>query len=327
MTGGQDYVLTLREGILTGPEPQKKVLVLNSEHTYTVASASRCGSHGKLVDYTCVCDSGWGGSDCSVCGVGYAGADVSACSNDDFRCTHARGEQCHATSATVCEQCSCGCDTDNTPLGACDDSVTPIKCVCGPRYTGSACELCADASQQSTYPVCTSHPLACPATCVHGYCDYAEGRCACKNYWSGAACDVCDARFTGVECDRCAPNWTGAGCGVCAGGWTGTLCAVCSEGWTGSNCDVPPKANALRYALIAFAVLAVVLVAVLAVLAIRRYKRKQEAQKDVYAMTTLGGMDEDEFFDDTLATDAQPRSLLSQSEFNLRLSDEEDADF
>ena len=85
-----------------------------------------------------------------------------------------------------------------------------------------------------------------------------------------------------------------------------------------------PNRSATSMGLIALGVLVGALVVLLAVLSIRRYQRKQSAQREVYSMTALGGMEDDEeaFFDDTI-TEAAPARLL-QNDFNLRLSDDED---
>lgn len=311
LLGGTSYLLQLRHGILGGPHRE---LVLERNYTYTMVKADYCGVHGTLnAAGFCECTAGWGGTDCSVCAIGYA------------------GPSCQATTDTVCMPSTCGLDNFNSPLGVCDDSVQPPKCTCHERYVGAHCELCADASQQASYPVCTVHPIVCPQACVHGLCDQVVGQCSCLHHWSGVACDECPPRFMGANCEMCSAHFSGPSCESCYGGWQGDLCDKCPSGWSGTDCDVPPKSSdVLRWGLIAVVVLVVVLVALVAVMAIRRYKQKQEAHKEVFAMSQLGGLDDggdNDFFDDTLDQVPQGASLLSNSEFNLRLSDDEDADF
>jgi hypothetical protein len=96
-------------------------LELMSEHSYRVIPANYCGANGRFnADYLCVCSEGFGGSDCSTCGVGYVAKQGSS------------PLQCIKTLRPVCQPCSCGCDSDNQPLGVCDDSGGSFVCTCSP---------------------------------------------------------------------------------------------------------------------------------------------------------------------------------------------------
>lgn len=282
-------------------------LELFSNHTYTLMNPNFCGPNGVLdSDNLCSCKEGYGGLDCSVCGVGYV----------------AEGDKCVKTTIKVCLPCSCGCDNTNKPLGICQQKAGNIVCNCFDLYTGATCERCKDSSQDGTYPLCLGNPKECTVSCINGVCDHVHGMCRCSHYWNGAACDVCEGRFTGENCDQCKPQFGGEGCGACSGGWIGDECTVCQEGWSGSNCDTKGGFN-MKYLYIAGGVGLLIIVVVLVIFAVRKWKKRKETTRATYAMTTLGMTDSEDFFDDHMET-TSPHALLGDNAFNLHLSDDEE---
>jgi hypothetical protein len=285
---GQTYWLCMRRGALVNQRLQP--IVLASTHSYRTVAANHCGPHGtSSPEYQCVCNPGYGGSDCSVCGIGFVLDTMGACVK---------------TTRPVCQPCSCGCDAQNHDLGSCDDTSGAIVCTCTRPYKGSVCQLCADETQQANYPLCVANPKTCSPPCDHGSCDPLYGTCQCEHHWSSPTCGVCDrTQYAGADCDQCAPGHSGSACTPDSAPWsiTGIVAA-------------------------AAAVLAVAVAAVIGVLAVRRWRNKSAVQRQAYAMTTLGSMsdasDGDEFFDDSIANNEPTPGLLSD-QFNLHLSDED----
>lgn len=285
---GQSYTLSSVPGVLTTREHQSLSFI--SQHNYKVVATDYCGANGHFdANYVCVCNEGYGGDDCSVCGVGYV----------------LTGGACVKTTKPVCQPCTCGCDAQNHPIGDCDDSSGSIVCNCrSSAYTGAFCELCADSSQQSHYPVCVTNPRPCSVTCVHGTCDSVAGVCLCEHHWSGAGCSVCGPQFSGDQCDQCATGYSGSQCETSTG----------TPGW-----------STWKIAIVALVVLLLAAAAVIGFLAWRRWRKKDLAKKQSYAMTSLGPMTDssgDEFFDDNIGNEA-PVGLLSD-QFNLHLSSDEE---
>ena len=310
LTKGKTYKLQLKKNRLQNNA--NVALTMFSNHSYTVISNNFCGAHGHLdADELCACDEGYGGSDCSVCGVGYV----------------KQSDKCVKTTAQVCQPCSCGCDNNNKPLGDCDDTGGIITCHCQDLYTGPLCNECKDSSQNDNYPLCVGDSKECPLECIHGVCDRIKGVCKCTHFWTGDVCDVCpEDRFEGNDCDRCKPRFAGENCELCSGGWTGDDCKECSSGWSGDNCEIKESGSStfdIKYVYIGVAAVVLIGAIVLIILAVRRWKKKRDATRATYAMTSLGGMtDSDDFFDDNIDS-TSPHALLGDQEFNLHLSDDE----
>lgn len=116
---GTSYSLRLRPRRLVTSSGAPVMLM--SDHSYRAVPTDYCGSNGHFnSEFLCVCREGFGGSDCSTCGVGYVAKQGSS------------PLQCIKTLRPVCQPCSCGCDSDNQPLGLCDDSTGVLTCSCSP---------------------------------------------------------------------------------------------------------------------------------------------------------------------------------------------------
>jgi|JI10StandDraft_1071094.scaffolds.fasta_scaffold715228_1 hypothetical protein len=172
---------------------------------------------------------------------------------------------------------------------------------------GAACELCSDSKEQPNYPICVANPKECSPACVHGLCDRVEGKCHCYHHWNGSACDTCAIQFAGDDCDRCADGYSGPNC---------VLPGILS-GW-----------STMQLALAGAGALALVLTIVIIVFAVRKYRSKKRANRQAYAMNTLGPMsdisDGDDFFDDSIRDEPATGAGLLSDQFNLHLSDEEE---
>ena len=92
--------------------------------------------------------------------------------------------------------------------------------------------------------------IPCPGTSPcngHGTCNTATGICTCNNdatggFWTGAACDACQARYWGSACLGICPGGISTPCtnpsqGVCSEGVAGSGLCICSAGWAGTACQ------------------------------------------------------------------------------------------
>ena len=94
---------------------------------------------------------------------------------------------------------------------------------------------------------CTSHALSATQSADGWSC-----KCACRNYWVGAACSVCPYNYSSADCDVCPVGTLKPTCRACRSlqdcnahavsvtvNADGTQCAcTCRNQWLGRNCSV-----------------------------------------------------------------------------------------
>ena len=207
-----------------------------------------CGEHGScnILTGNCVCDTGYGGSDCLDCAQGFF------------------GEYCK-----VCGYCNDDKHYSSWNHGECNDGkLGDGTCICKGKWIGEQCESC----EPGYYDYFDRSCRRCPS-CVNGVCDQNSNRgaCICETGWTGNLCDTCAPGYFGENCTTCPdcgdhgdcvdgscvcdPNWTGETCSDCEVGRFGPDCVecpdcgnfgVCNEetglcdceiGWTGEICD------------------------------------------------------------------------------------------
>ena len=232
-----------------------------------------CSSHAELVEADalqqtceCTCRNQWSGSDCGTCGVQYDGADCNACASGLMNyplCTAA---------CTIDNNC-----TSHATATEFDTQTASCNCTCSNQWTGDACDMCPggyDATCSKCAVGMQGFPT-CTAICtVDGSCSsHAESvafadpgcTCACKNGYTGAACELCPTGYDGTkDCAVCSEGYAGypdcMKCTVtdhcsshgesvladipsnkcictCVGHWSGETCDVCPAGYDGTNCN------------------------------------------------------------------------------------------
>ena len=195
---------------------------------------------------TCVCIgciAQWKGDDCATCAAIYDPLTCDKCANghiDYPTCTE-------CTDAVHCNSNSVGV-THNSDKTLCD-------CTCKAGFSGATCDECAIG--YIGYPSCTQ----CTVT------DHCNGRAAavfsstdrttcvcdtCDDQWTGAMCELCDAKLNQTTCASCAdahityPTCTECTDPIhCSGNSNSvthntakTECVcTCKTGFTGATCD------------------------------------------------------------------------------------------
>jgi hypothetical protein len=239
-------------GMISGPGYLAALL-------YDSCLSSPCINGGTCVGSTsngwsCVCASGFSGSDCS--------ANVDECAS----CPCLQGGRCRDQVGRFVCDCTPGttgsrCETQvneclSSPCwngGTCQDGVVSFGCVCMERFTGTRCE--------TVLSPCVSSPCSGGSTCT--VLPGGSFSCACRVGTTGLRCEVsvnecasspcvnggCVDRDGSFQC-LCAPGWTGQRCtvdvnecssspclrGTCRNG-IGSFACTCPLGYTGSVCQ------------------------------------------------------------------------------------------
>ncbi|MBK6580485.1 MAG: hypothetical protein IPG17_30870 [Sandaracinaceae bacterium] len=190
--------------------------------TFDFCFDASCGN-GTCVNgetgFTCACDAGFTGPDCTAdvneCGAANACSGHGTCSNQapGFTCScdpGFSGPAC-ATNVDDCASLSCG-------SGTCVDEIGRAHCSCPTGTGGASCNVPADDCS--------------PSPCVRGTCVLnasAFGSCTCP------------AGFTGTYCEQSVDDCAAATCANgsrCQDGDSTYTCVGC-VGYTGQDCDVP----------------------------------------------------------------------------------------
>lgn len=227
-----------------------------------------CQGHGYCDETgTCLCDSGYTGTDCSVplCGDKQGCNDKGVCDvNDTFTC------KCYdGYTGPHCEKVVC----PRTPLGMCNghgicDPEYKAGCICnssggnGTQWAGAACNVIVcpignNGKQCNSHGTCLEGICACDkgytgSSCSGGLGDLKEGDCLKgsngKPCSGNGKCDSevgkckCDSGFKGLDCSvvTCPTNARtnmkcgGPGVGTCN---EVTATCTCESGWVGTDCS------------------------------------------------------------------------------------------
>ena len=211
------------------------------------------------------CNGNWGGSNCGSCPSPYTGSSCDTCRdgysgypNCGAICTNAKSCNGRAKSVKWLSGTNCEC--------TCKDQWGGATCnTCNAKYDQATCKACA--GNLASYPTCeacdnakhcSNHAESVKA--VNNVC-----QCTCRNKWTGASCNKCNAPFGGANCNECLPGNNGypncaAKCTVassckdraskvvyvassdtcectCKNKWTGASCATCPKQFGGSDCE------------------------------------------------------------------------------------------
>ncbi|XP_059059003.1 laminin subunit alpha-1 [Achroia grisella] len=180
-------------------------------------------------EYVCTqCPDGYAGDHCEHCEAGYWGSP--------------------GTPGGACRPCACGGAPCRSDTGQC--------LVCPPHAEGARCDTCQEGywpGPAGTEMACVS--CACGAGALAAACEARSGQCACRQGWSGRACDECASGHGGIEagCPPCrcgvaalndACDATSGAC-TCAPGAAPPSCEACLPeyynlnvtGCSGCNCS------------------------------------------------------------------------------------------
>ncbi|CUG90566.1 transmembrane protein, putative, partial [Bodo saltans] len=202
-------------------------------------------SAGRYGTGQCLCNAGFGQSDCSVAcpsasglscgGLGNCSSLTGTCSCNRFQGGAACTVACPRSGAA---NLACGghgtCDEGSSGTGACS---------CSTGYNGAACNV-----------TCAGVSVPCNGRGVCG----SSGTCACNSddtvgHWAGDNCDICAPLYGGYDCTaRCPTSNASVACSghgtcgfdsVCAcsasstdGYWGGEMCSSCQPGYYGARC-------------------------------------------------------------------------------------------
>ena len=230
-----------------------------------------CGN-GSCVDsnvpeqWSCSCNPGWTGSNCSVAlpntdeqgsssGSSNGGEapplSTSGCSSSYAQLpssqttatTTSSSSSAWSSSAFSLESSSgssgaafeCPCLNNGSCLFN-SSSSAEFACSCLPQFTGG---LCSDCTAEHYSPDC----LPCTSFCAFGLCNDGvdgDGSCVCEPGWAGVSCDQCAPGFWGESCTGCPACQHGS----CDDGSDGSGLCLCNgfpndTDWEGALCDSP----------------------------------------------------------------------------------------
>jgi hypothetical protein len=194
-----------------------------------------CGSHGRCVDNTCVCEKSpdrgfWTGTQCNECESGWATSDCR---------TECRGGSCNTCNAHgTCNQGtggdgSCSCYSD--AVKGYWDGLDCTKCAA--NYFGPGCDRpCpgVEATAEACYGrgICLADVLG-------------NGLCTCTGGWgSETGCFECDAAHYGAGCANECPGYDAttdrpcSGHGTCFNGTLANGTCLCAEDYGTRDCSV-----------------------------------------------------------------------------------------
>lgn len=183
-----------------------------------------CSGRGTCIESpdaaVCVCNTGFGGADCSTCYAGYHDDGTGACVLD---------QQCMVNT----------CDTH----GTCAAASGVVACTCDAGYTGTSCDACASGFHRTTAGTCVADESCATNPCVNGTCSATGGvvTCDCPTGFGGATCATCAAGFHSDGAGGCVLD---ASCqvnscsthGTCTAGTSSVSCA-CDTGYAGTSCQ------------------------------------------------------------------------------------------
>ena len=185
---------------------------------------------------TCVCGAGYGGPLCGDCVDGYTG--FAFLHGQCFLCTPAL-LSCDATGSNSALCLSSASSPSGVALQQCvcthELMVTPTCDACAAGYAkhGATCLTCAAALGCSDLGTLSA---ACPNG--RAVSADADARCACREGYTGPACDACDAAAgyvsSGGVCTSCNHDCGVYGVASCD---TGAPTCVCTHGREGALCD------------------------------------------------------------------------------------------
>ena len=221
---------------------------------------------------TCTCTNRFYGTDCSQCDPNFdasqaCGACAANYNGHPFPVCGVCSEKSHCsdhatsvTEVTAGTNYECACDCKNQWYG-------PSCEYCPTGYTGD-CDSCAHG--YFGYPLCTLcvSDLHCSdhASTVTSSADRSTCSCGCRNFWEGASCENCPAKYSYADdCGKCAENHVNypfceqctnaANCNgnaaslatnqhqttcmcTCKTGYTGATCSTCEPGYLKAG-DMP----------------------------------------------------------------------------------------
>ncbi|XP_072394184.1 attractin-like [Diabrotica undecimpunctata] len=185
-----------------------------------------CSGNGVCKDELCVCDVGWGGSQCQHC----VGNVSSECKSSD-----ASTSECEFYH--TCSKCK-----DDPLCGWCDDGSGTGIGICLPgEYEGPITN-----TTSTTCPVKHWYFGSCPqCQCNgHGSCDNNSSTCIkCNNRTTGSNCQQCikgywGSTLNGGQCKKCQCSLDANDCNTESG-----ACNCLTKGTIGNNCDQCDKFN------------------------------------------------------------------------------------
>ncbi len=182
-----------------------------------------CQNEGACVDltggFTCFCAPGFTGSTCD--------SEINFCSNDSCSpngvCNSlSNGFECLCDAGFTGDMCDIDIDEcDSNPClngGSCIDGIGSFMCLCEPGFTGQFCNIDINECETLTLP------------CLNGG--------LCQNQFGGFSC-ICPSGFSGVTCDVQTDFCIDQVCfngGTCNSGDNIFSCS-CPFGWSGDRCQ------------------------------------------------------------------------------------------